>query len=349
MRWDLLVRREVSLVGYRAVFTVTVSHSMQLALPEVFRHAEEEMCECYKTRSGQGTGRYQGRHAAHVLRHMIVPGLAYQAAIAVLCALIVLLLVLHFSQTTPTPPPDPPDVQHKSGRTTNQSHGSTDERSTVQQHNTWAAYRTVVFGKGSTVKLDTVQVLYSRSFLADSAAELAMDVDSSRCFKFTGMGDRPCAEPSGNRFGGHGPLIYNPRYSRPAGAAAGWNHSDNSWVEVTRFAPYPCMGSSTSTTTRDDRMCEGSVAPWSEHQGHPKQAMHASSLVVRPWGCWFFIAPGSGVYVNIGRSMRFPTRAAAWRMLGNKLGASASERPADSSWYCIRAANPKGCWVSDPP
>ena len=193
----------------------------------------------------------------------------------------------------------------------------------------WPAYQAAIYGSTGMLSPHAPQLLYSRSFFRASSAGLAPRLASDECFMFTGLGDRPCSEPSKDRFGGSGSLVYNPRYKRTAMSPSNWNHSDHSWVEVTRFGPEPC------SAAQSHHMCEGRVHPWTERRSQQQQ-LHGSSLAslaasTRPFGCWFFIASGSGVWVNIGRSLRFPSRAAAWRMLGNKLRVPASQRLADSA------------------
>jgi hypothetical protein len=125
--------------------------------------------------------------------------------------------------------------------------------------------------------------------------------DTGKCFRFTGAGDRPCGAPAT-------PLSYAiapwtiPWRSVPLDALMLWwawsnvdaanplvytdssprvmNIADDAWVEVTRFA---------SRTSRVGSDGGG-------------------------YGLWFWVLPGSGVGVNIGKAVRFVDKplAIAW-------------------------------------
>ena len=92
-----------------------------------------------------------------------------------------------------------------------------------------------------------------------------------------------------------GVLLYNPRYR----TRSNLGHPDHSWVEVARWSamcrretggPY-CEGLTESVRTINGFR---SNDPW--------------AAVPRPYGCWYFVAPGTGVSVNIGRSLTFDSR-----------------------------------------
>lgn len=132
-------------------------------------------------------------------------------------------------------------------------------------------YVTAVYGKEAQgqVKLESLQFLYSRmSVDSNFAKQLTAEHD---CFQLSGLGDSPC----GSRRWAHneGQLIYNPQFQ---GTHRNWENPDHSWMEVTRWQ-IPC--------TPPEIHCD-----------------------MNGYGCWFFVTPGSGVFVNVGRSLRRSSR-----------------------------------------
>ena len=103
-------------------------------------------------------------------------------------------------------------------------------------------------------------------------------------------------------------LAYNPIY-RPT--RHNWNASDGEWVQVTRWA------SSDRPVAQWQSLCEGNVSKGKSWTSY---------------GCWFFVTPGSGVFVNVGRSLRFSSRQAARAFLS----AADKSTPVDLNW-CTRA------------
>lgn len=120
-------------------------------------------------------------------------------------------------------------------------------------------------------------------------------VPPSPCYRFTGSGDRPCDEPytpmkyalapwtypvrpdamllywSWSRIDTHNPLVYVDLRAQPMA------FPDGSWVEVARYA-------------------ERTSYVGSDGGGY---------------GVWYWLVPGSGVSVNIGRALRFKDKREA--------------------------------------
>lgn len=88
-------------------------------------------------------------------------------------------------------------------------------------------------------------------------------------------------------------LIFNPLYEAPKRArydqVPNWNRPDHSWVEVLRVSP-----------TRFGE-CDGLTRAGGTADGSKQPQRFAT-------GCWFHSVPGSGVFVNIGKSLRLPMR-----------------------------------------
>eukprot|EP00316_Scyphosphaera_apsteinii_P017309 CAMPEP_0119340814 /NCGR_PEP_ID=MMETSP1333-20130426/101060_1 /TAXON_ID=418940 /ORGANISM="Scyphosphaera apsteinii, Strain RCC1455" /LENGTH=187 /DNA_ID=CAMNT_0007352645 /DNA_START=531 /DNA_END=1091 /DNA_ORIENTATION=- len=127
-------------------------------------------------------------------------------------------------------------------------------------------------------------------------------VRSHACFAFTGMGDVPCCTGLASTkawYGGGGwasrlgQLFYNPLFKRDVSRRS-WNHSDHAWVEVTRWPTRCLLMASTFTNGRGmPTLCDGLLQD------------------NETYGIWFFAAGGSGVWVNLGRSLRFEGRRQA--------------------------------------
>jgi len=61
----------------------------------------------------------------------------------------------------------------------------------------------------------------------------------------------------------------------------------NQWIEVTRF----------KVSSLFDFANEGYFAPnWTANPGY-----HYRNATKVPYGCWFWTAPGSGIYINVGK------------------------------------------------
>jgi len=165
-------------------------------------------------------------------------------------------------------------------------------------------YLATVYGRrDGTVRLSALEVLYSALSvrLSDGGdVMLAAVRQDGQCWAFTGMGDVPCCTGftiTKAWYGGGGwasrlgQLFYNPLY-RPAGVRS-WNHSDGSWVEVTRW-PTGCIAMARTRTNG-----RGMPTPCEGQLGNES------------YGVWFFTSGGSGVWVNVGHSLRFPSRRLA--------------------------------------
>ena len=86
-------------------------------------------------------------------------------------------------------------------------------------------------------------------------------------------------------------LLYNPYFQRSSARRANWNASDGTWVEVTRI---------NSDCAQVNSLLVG--------DGLMPLPRNYTTRVVN--GCWFWVAPGSGVWLNVGRSLRMPSRHA---------------------------------------
>jgi hypothetical protein len=180
----------------------------------------------------------------------------------------------------------------------------------------WRAYLQAVYGDdtptGDLPAPQALQLLYTRVAGAPSLPDEA----TTPCHRLTGFGDRACgskptwasvvvnASSSIASSSLRPPtrtedlLVFNALYRPPPTqtAAASWNRSDHEWVEVTRFA--------------------GGCGLWKNivrGDGRLPAAQGARATAV---GCWFFLARGSGAFVNVGRVLRFATRVDAADALG---------------------------------
>ena len=121
---------------------------------------------------------------------------------------------------------------------------------------------------------------------------------SSQCFVMGGIGDRKCqklpqdlsfvAAPA-LRSDWPGLLVYNPAFTAHRNGSARAAFADHSWVEVTRFAS-DCSPA------------------YNVHNGDGLMPLHWRSNVRRHNGCWFYVAGGTGVFVNVGRALRTTRR-----------------------------------------
>ena len=182
----------------------------------------------------------------------------------------------------------------------------------------FAHYLQEVYGEHNTSLAPTdLNVLYTSALLRNrSAARFVMSGANSflnPCWRQSGLGDRPCGsrpafayaylESLGRRNFTEDLILYNSRFIPPTASRQPlWNHSDGSWVEVTRWASKCALHPSVMR-------CDGRQ-PATMSRGGQKTG---------PWtyGCWFFlVGRGTGVYVNVGRSMRFQSRAHLSRHFG---------------------------------
>ena len=182
----------------------------------------------------------------------------------------------------------------------------------------FAHYLQEVYGEHNTSLAPTdLNVLYTSALLRNrSAARFIMSGANSflnPCWRQSGSGDRPCGsrpafayaylESLGRRNFTEDLILYNTRFIPPTASRQPlWNHSDGSWVEVTRWASKCALHPSVMR-------CDG----------RQPARMSRGGQKTGPWtyGCWFFlVGRGTVVYVNVGRSMRFQSRAHLSRHFG---------------------------------
>lgn len=178
------------------------------------------------------------------------------------------------------------------------------------------AYVEEVYGIGADVDMCTKELVYSMSSLQDEAARAHVHElfpDSEECFAFGAEGDVCCSKiASGNvsrargttRWASNeGSLLYNPRRCDDGSTHRSKEIRDGDWVEVTRWGR--------SCRRLRWHSCEGltAVRQFYRHDETPI-----------PYGCWFFVASGTGVFVNVGRALRFDSRSTASEFFGSIYG-----------------------------
>lgn len=197
------------------------------------------------------------------------------------------------------------------------------------------AYLEAVYGPGvSGVDVESLQVVYGANYLPSEPAQSyvrSLFSNGAPCFALGGEGDVACSKiQSGDQTrrinhppwaSNEGILLYNPMYR-----ARRIKYDDYSWAEVTRWS---------AACRRDSWQCEGRTImrqnywregdPWAE--------------TPQAYGCWFFVAPGSGVFVNTGRTLFFENRRDASHFFG--VASDKAERhrnqAADDTGWCSEA------------
>ena len=169
----------------------------------------------------------------------------------------------------------------------------------------------------------TKQFLYSDQALNQSYAKAYVRTtfsNLSTCFVFTAHGDTSCRRTMWPEWypnrgvqwaNNEGALLYNPSFRGDA-SSKNWNFAeDNTWVEVTRWKA--------GCRQAGWKQCEGLSAVFTfGNRNHARV----------PYGCWFFIASGTGIFVNSGRSKRFGNRTDAARFFNAESNSSKD----DSKW-----------------
>ena len=175
----------------------------------------------------------------------------------------------------------------------------------------WRAYAHQVYGEPTELDRSQPEVLLNLALLP-SLQVSRQDWPPVPCFSFTGAGDAACTASklsltdgifrnSGRMFP---PLhVYNPHFVR---RAPNWNHSDHEWVEVQRVA-------SNCTSAHNVWIGDG-LMPISQ-----KAAPNGTRLIN---GCWFNIVRGTGVWVNVGRSWRWPSRNTLDKLVVSRFGSA---------------------------
>ena len=160
----------------------------------------------------------------------------------------------------------------------------------------------------SVVNIGALELLYSAASVPPAVssaplsepAEFVSGLVRGDCYGFTGQGDVSCCPAADDRvfptplYSGRfattqGQLLYNPYYRESDRAPSQRSPAaSNSWVEVTRW-PSACIHA-LSTTTNGRGIatpCDGLVNN-------------------RTYGVWFYAASGTGVFINVGRTLVFP-------------------------------------------
>ena len=96
--------------------------------------------------------------------------------------------------------------------------------------------------------------------------------------------------------------------------------ADDSWTEVLRVSAGCIMNGDQPLRYSDgEQFTEGKNRGWPGDAGkaaysfHPPAASHRGRW---PYGCWFYLVRGAGIFVNVGRSLRALTRRDVHRQLG---------------------------------
>ena len=118
----------------------------------------------------------------------------------------------------------------------------------------------------------------------------------------------------------------------------------HSWTEVMRFGTRRCGPS--HVLQEPPRYADGSPFTEGRSRGFPSDHGVGYTLVGAPeaasptwdgpYGCWFYHARGSGIAINVGRTLHYLTRAEA----GAALNVTCSDQ------YCNRAAPMDKLWCS---
>ena len=89
--------------------------------------------------------------------------------------------------------------------------------------------------------------------------------------------------------------------------------ADDSWTEVLRVSTGCIMNGDQPLRYSDgEPFTEGKNRGWPGDAGKAAYSFHPSAASHRgrwPYGCWFYLVKGAGVFVNVGRSLRAQTRA----------------------------------------
>lgn len=188
---------------------------------------------------------------------------------------------------------------------------------------TWATYIETVYGASYVVASSSPQLLYHPRLL-DPRLEMPFP---KPCFAYGGLGDRHCSAQALSLTDGHNVtllsasqdslqlLLYNPRYTHATSASSRssvWNVSDDSWVEVTRFASN-CFEAS-------NVFIGDGLLPL--RNGASERKIN---------GCWFFVGTGTGVFVNVRRVLRLPSRATMDKIVASWLHQG---RPSSDQEWC---------------
>jgi hypothetical protein len=88
--------------------------------------------------------------------------------------------------------------------------------------------------------------------------------------------------------------------------------ADDSWTEVLRVSTGCIMNGDQPLRYSDgEPFTEGKNRGWPGDAGKAAYSFHPAAASHRgrwPYGCWFYLVKGAGVFVNVGRSLRALTR-----------------------------------------
>ena len=93
--------------------------------------------------------------------------------------------------------------------------------------------------------------------------------------------------------------------------------ADDSWTEVLRVSTGCIMNGDQPLRYSDgEPFTEGKNRGWPGDAGKAAYSFNPAAASPRgrwPYGCWFYLVKGAGVFVNVGRSLRALTRRAMSR------------------------------------
>ena len=100
--------------------------------------------------------------------------------------------------------------------------------------------------------------------------------------------------------------------------------ADYTWAEVTRVSTACIMGNNGTTLSYSDGtlFTEGKNRGWPGDAGRTAYRFFPEAASPRsrwPYGCWFYLIRGSGIAVNVGRSLRTKNRRDVHARLGLSL------------------------------
>ena len=115
--------------------------------------------------------------------------------------------------------------------------------------------------------------------------------------------------------------------------------ADDSWTEVLRVSTGCIMNGDQPLRYSDgEPFTEGKNRGWPGDAGKAAYSFHPSAASHRgrwPYGCWFYLVKGAGVFVNVGRSLRAQTRAS--HVKKRQSGAQASVSWLPEGWFRTRS------------
>ena len=110
--------------------------------------------------------------------------------------------------------------------------------------------------------------------------------------------------------------------------------ADDSWTEVLRVSTGCIMNGDQPLRYSDgEPFTEGKNRGWPGDAGKAAYSFHPSAASHRgrwPYGCWFYLVKGAGVFVNVGRSLRAQTCAATSK---RQMWAKASVSWLPEGWF----------------